>query len=463
MRNSNQETSKAQHLKMTTMPIPGLVGRLAVPTIISMLVTAIYSTADTFFVSRLGTSASAAVGIVFSIMALFQAIGFTFGTGAASIISRKLGTHDVGTASRYASTSFFLALGSGMIFALYGLFYLNDFMLRLGATETILPYAKSYAMYILLGAPIMCTSFVMNNILRAEGKAAFAMVGLTTGAVLNIILDPVFIFTFNLGISGAAIATLISQSISFSILLSIFVFRKSSIRIRFKNISRKPREYADILSLGAPSLCRQGLASIATVALNVAASLYGDAAVAAMSIVGRTFMVVLSVIVGLGQGFMPVSGYNFGAKNYGRVKEAFWFTVKVGLAITAVMSLVGFIMAPKIIASFRKEDADVIAIGTFAMRLQFSFLILQPLFVSTNMLFQSTGHAVRASFLASNRQGLYFLPLIFILPRLLGLKGVEIAQPISDILSFLTCIPFLYFFMRKLTELERKELNFIRR
>jgi putative MATE family efflux protein len=445
MRNSDQEKSKTQHLRMTTMPIPGLVARLAVPTIISMLVTAIYSTADTFFVSRLGTSASAAVGIVFSIMALFQAIGFTFGTGAASLISRKLGAHDVSTASIYASTSFFLALVSGMIFTLYGLFSLNDFMLRLGATETILPYAKSYAMYILLGAPIMCTSFVMNNILRAEGKAAFAMVGLATGAILNIILDPIFIFTFNLGISGAAIATLISQAISFSILLSVFVFRKSSIRIRFRNISRKPREYADILSLGAPSLCRQGLASIATVALNVAASLYGDAAVAAMSIVGRTFMVVLSVIVGLGQGFMPVSGYNFGAKNYARVKEAFWFTVKVGFAITAI------------IASFRKEDADVIAIGTFAMRLQFSFLILQPLFVSTNMLFQSTGHAVRASFLASNRQGLYFLPLIFILPRLLGLRGVEIAQPISDILSFLTCIPFLYFFMRKLTALEREK------
>ena len=457
MRNSDQEKSKTQHLRMTTMPIPGLVARLAVPTIISMLVTAIYSTADTFFVSRLGTSASAAVGIVFSIMALFQAIGFTFGTGAASLISRKLGAHDVSTASIYASTSFFLALVSGMIFTLYGLFSLNDFMLRLGATETILPYAKSYAMYILLGAPIMCTSFVMNNILRAEGKAAFAMVGLATGAILNIILDPIFIFTFNLGISGAAIATLISQAISFSILLSVFVFRKSSIRIRFRNISRKPREYADILSLGAPSLCRQGLASIATVALNIAASLYGDAAVAAMSIVGRTFMVVLSVIVGLGQGFMPVSGYNFGAKNYARVKEAFWFTVKVGFAITAIMSLIGFIMAPEIIASFRKEDADVIAIGTFAMRLQFSFLILQPLFVSTNMLFQSTGHAVRASFLASNRQGLYFLPLIFILPRLLGLRGVEIAQPISDILSFLTCIPFLYFFMRKLTALEREK------
>ncbi|NLX84060.1 MAG: MATE family efflux transporter [Synergistaceae bacterium] len=453
-----RETSKAQHLRMTTMPIPGLVIKLAVPTIISMLVTAIYSTADTFFVSKLGTSASAAVGVVFSIMALFQAIGFTFGTGAASIISRKLGTHDVGSASRYASTSFFLALGSGTLFALYGLSSLDSFILKLGATETILPYAKSYAMYILLGAPIMCTSFVMNTALRAEGKAAFAMVGLVTGAILNIVLDPIFIFTFNLGISGAAIATLISQSISFSILLSFFVFRKSSIRIRFRNISRRPREYAEILSLGTPSLFRQGLASIATVALNVAASLYGDAAVAAMSIVGRTFMVVLSVIVGLGQGFMPVSGYNFGAKNYARVKEAFWFTVKVGLAITAVMSLIGFIMAPEIIASFRKEDADVIAIGTFAMRLQFSFLILQPLFVSTNMLFQSTGHAVRASFLASNRQGLYFLPLIFILPRLFGLRGVEITQPISDILSFLTCIPFLYFFMRKLTELEKEKI-----
>ena len=458
MKFNAQETNVAQQLKMTTQPIPSLIINLSIPTIISMLVTAIYNTADTFFVSRLGTSATGAVGIVFSIMALFQAIGFTFDTGAASIISRKLGKHDINTASRLASTAFFLALGSGSLFAILSLFSLNNFMLKLGATKTILPYAKDYAVYILLGAPIMCASFTMNSILRSEGKATFAMLGLTTGAILNIILDPIFIFKLGLGISGAAIATLISESISFLILLSFFVLRKSVLRITIKNISRIPREYADIVFLGFPSLCRQGLASIATVALNVSASLYGDAAIAAMSIVGRTFMFVLSIIVGLGQGFMPVAGYNFGAKNYSRVKEAFWFTVKAGSAITAVMAIIGFTMAPEIIASFRKEDVEVIAIGTLAMRLQFSVLILQSLFVPVNMLFQSTGHAIRATFLSSNRQGFYFLPLIFILPRLFGLIGIGMAQPISDILSFLTCIPFLYFFMRKLKVLGSDEI-----
>lgn len=459
MRECVQETCETQHLNMTTLPIPGLVIRLAIPTVISMLVTALYNTADTFFVSRLGTSASGAVGIVFSIMAIFQAIGFTFGTGAASMISRKLGAQQTKAASRYASTSFFLAFVSGLIFTVYGLFSIDDFMISLGSTETILPYAKSYAMYILLGAPIMCTSFVMNNVLRAEGKAAFAMVGLVTGALLNIVLDPIFIFTFGLGISGAAIATLISQCISFSILLSVFILRKSSMRISIKNISRKPKEYFDILTLGTPSLCRQGLASIATVALNVTASAYGDAAVAAMSIVGRTFMLVLSMMIGLGQGFMPVSGYNYGAKNYARVKEAFWFTVKTGLLIMAVTAVTGFVMAPEIVSTFRREDAEVIAIGTLAMRLQFSALILQPLFVSTNMLFQSTGHAARATFLACNRQGVYFLPLILILPSIFGITGIQITQPISDILSFLTCIPFLYFFMKKLNKLEKEKIS----
>lgn len=457
MKSKATETDKEQQLRMTTQPIPGLVINLAIPTIISMLVTAIYNTADTFFVSQLGTSASGAVGIVFSIMALFQAIGFTFGTGAASIISRKLGANDINTASRLASTAFYLSLLSGLIFAIWGLLCLNTFMLKLGATPTILPYAKNYAKYILLGAPIMCASYTLNSLLRAEGKPTLAMIGLIFGAVLNIILDPILIFKYDLGISGAAIATLISQSISFLILVAFFVFRKSSLKIRIKDVSQIPREHTDILLLGAPSLFRQGLAAIAAVALNVAASTYGDAAIAAMSIVARTFMFVLFIIVGLGQGFMPVVGYNYGAKNYARVKEAFWFTVKVGLIISATLALVGYIFAPDIIASFRKEDADVIAIGTFAMRMQFLVLILQPLFVTANMLFQSTGHAIKATFLSSNRQGLYFLPLIFILSRLFGIRGIEIAQPIADILSFLTCIPFLYFFMRDLNELKVKK------
>ena len=411
---------------MTSLPIPSLIINLAISTILSMIVVAAYNTADTYFVSKLGTSATGAVGVVFSVMALLQAIGFTFGTGSASIISRKLGAHDIKTAERTASTAFFLALIFGIIITIFGILFLDEFMLRVGATKTILPYAKDYAKYILLGAPIICTSFVMNNILRAEGKATLAMLGLTAGAIINIALDPIFIFTFNLGVSGAAIATLISQLISFLLLISFFINRKSSMKIKLKYLSKKPREYLDILLLGSPSLFRQGLASLSAIALNVAAAVYGDAAIAAMSIVSRVFMFALSIIVGLGHGFMPVVGFNYGARNYDRVKEAFLFTVKVGLIFSIAMSILGYIFSPNIVAFFRKEDLEVIEIGTLAMRMQFLVLILQPLFVSTNMLLQSTGYAIRATFLASNRQGLYFLPLIFTLPHLFGLRGIAL-------------------------------------
>ncbi len=437
---------------MTSHPIPSLIINLAISTILSMIVVAAYNTADTYFVSKLGTSATGAVGVVFSVMALLQAIGFTFGTGSASIISRKLGAHDIKTAERTASTAFFLALIFGIIITIFGILFLDEFMLRVGATKTILPYAKDYAKYILLGAPIICTSFVMNNILRAEGKATLAMLGLTAGAIINIALDPIFIFTFNLGVSGAAIATLISQLISFLLLISFFINRKSSMKIKLKYLSKKPREYLDILLLGSPSLFRQGLASLSAIALNVAAAVYGDAAIAAMSIVSRVFMFALSIIVGLGHGFMPVVGFNYGARNYDRVKEAFLFTVKVGLIFSIAMSILGYIFSPNIVAFFRKEDLEVIEIGTLAMRMQFFVLILQPLFVSTNMLLQSTGYAIRATFLASNRQGLYFLPLIFTLPHFLGLKGLALTQPISDVLAFITAIPFLYFFWKTLEE-----------
>jgi putative MATE family efflux protein len=448
---------EAQHRKMTTEPVPGLIISLALPAVASMLVTALYNTADTFFVSRLGTSASGAVGIVFSLMAIIQAIGFTLGTGAGSMISRKLGAHDTGSASRYASTSFFSALLIGFLLTVFGLLFLEKFMVMLGSTQTILPFSCSYAKYILLGAPVMCASFVMNIALRSEGKAAYAMVGLVSGGLLNILLDPVFIFVLGMGISGAAVATLISQCLSFCILSFFFYSGKSLMDIRIKNISFNYREYIEILSLGCPSLCRQGLASAATVALNVSAAVYGDAAVAAMAIVGRIFMFILSLMIGLGHGFMPVAGYNYGAANYGRVKEAFWFTVKTGFAVMFSLAVLGFIFAPETIAIFLKEDGDVIAIGTFAMRLQCIALVFQPLFMPTNMMLQSAGYAAKATFLACNRQGIYFIPLILILPGIMGLEGVQIAQPLADLFSFLTCLPFLYLFMLGLNEKEKRQ------
>ena len=449
------KNSAEHHSRMTEAPVGPLIISLAIPTIISMLVTTLYNTADTYFVSQLGTSASGAVGVVFSLMAIFQAIGFTLGMGSGSMIARVLGAGESGTASVYGSTSFFSAITMGIILCMGGLLFLDQLMTLLGSTPTILPYARSYASWILLGAPIMCASFVMNNILRSEGHAAFAMCGLVTGGLLNIALDPIFIFTLGLGISGAALATLLSQCISFSIMISFFLRGKSLVKLHLKNLSHKPRTYFDIVRLGCPSLSRQGLASISTAALNVNAAAYGDPAVAAMSIVGRIFLFILSVMIGLGQGFSPVVGYNYGSRRYRRVREAFWFTVKTGMVLMAFMTLAGWIFAPEIIALFRKEDAVVIAIGTRAMRFQCSVLLLQPLFVTTNMMLQASGFAWRATFLACTRQGIYFIPLIILLPGIFGLTGVEMTQTVSDIFSFTTSLPFLYYFIMMLKEKER--------
>ncbi|MEG1911825.1 MAG: MATE family efflux transporter [Cloacibacillus sp.] len=443
-----------QHARMTCGPVGPLIVSLALPTIASMLVTTIYNTADTYFVSQLGTSASGAVGVVFSLMSIFQAAGFTLGMGAASVIARMLGAGDARAASEYGSTSFFSAMFTGAVICAAGLFFLDPLMRLLGSTPTILPYARDYARWILLGAPVICSSLSMNNILRSEGKAAFAMCGLVSGGVLNMALDPIFIFAFGWGISGAAAATLLSQCVSFSILFSFFARGKSVIKLSPKNISRRAAVFFSILRLGCPSLSRQGLAAVGTAALNTAAGGWGDAAVAAMSIVGRTFALILSVMIGLGQGFQPVAGYNFGARNYRRVRDALWFTVKTGMAMMAVLSAVCWFFAPDIIAFFRGEDAMVIAIGTRAMRWQAAALLLQPLFVATNMAHQSTGMAGRATFLACTRQGIYFLPLITLLPAIFGLTGVEATQPISDVLSFATSIPFLYYFLKMLKQKE---------
>ena len=363
----------AQYRKMTQTPIPRLVATLAVPTIISMLVTAVYNMADTFFVAQLGTSAAGAVGIVFSLMAVIQAIGFMLGMGAGNLVSRYLGAKEQRQADCAASTAFFTALAFGLGITVLGTLFLDPLMRVLGATPTILPYARDYARYILFGAPVMCASFVLNNILRGEGKAMLAMVGIGLGGVLNIGLDPLFIYAFGLGIAGAAIATLLSQCVSFAILLACFLRRKSAVRLHIGQVSRKAEVYARIIKTGMPSFCRQSLASVATVLLNVNAAVYGDAAVAAMSVVGRIFMFVFSFMLGFGQGFQPVAGYNFGAKRYDRVRGATYFTMLVGTVLMSVLAAAGFLAAPGALALFRRDDAEVIAIGALALRAQWRF------------------------------------------------------------------------------------------
>ena len=451
-----EETRRAAHYrKMTQTPVPRLVTGLAVPTIISMLISSVYNMADTFFVSQLGTSAAGAVGIVFSVMAIIQAIGFTLGMGAGTLVSLHLGAKEQEEATCAASTGFFLALVLGFLLAVFGSAFLNPLMRSLGATETILPYARAYGRYILLAAPIMCASFVMNNIFRQEGKAMLGMLGITTGGLLNIALDPLFIFALGLGTAGAAIATALSQTVSFSILLTLFLRGKSDVRLQITRVSRKIGVYADIVWRGLPSLCRQGLASIASVALNVNAAVYGDAAVAAMSIVGRIMFFMFSAMLGFGQGFQPVAAFNYGAKKYGRVREAIRFTLTVGTVVMLVLGLVIYALAPYVLAAFRRDDAQVIAIGAYALRAQCLIMPLFGITTTTNMALQSTGHSGSATFLALCRQGVFFLPLIWALPAVWGIRGVQLAQPFADLCTLLAALPFLAMFLKKLGRLAK--------
>ena len=378
-----------QRARMLETPINRLIPSLAVPTIISMLVTSIYNMADTYFVSQLNTSASGAVGVVFSLMAIIQAVGFTVGMGTGSIASRLLGQDKGEQADVFASSGVVAALVVGVAMAGLGLGFRADLMWLLGSTETIYPYALDYAFYIILGAPVMILSFTLNNLLRWQGKANLSVFGLATGGILNMILDPIFIYGFQMGISGAGAATLLSQCVSLTILTSFFLMKKSQLRVSPVCVSRSPGTYLAILKQGMPSFFRQGVLSASTMALNYNAKLYGDAAVAALSIVTKVFMVIQSIVIGFGQGFQPVLGYNYGAKRLDRVKEAVWFSVKTCTVILTVGAVIGFVLAPHIITLFRRDDAVVIAIGTRAFRYQCLTLPLGAVLVFANMFFQS--------------------------------------------------------------------------
>lgn len=447
---------QAQFDKMTRTPIPRLVMGLAVPTILSMLITSIYNLADTFFVGQISTSASGAVGVVSSLMAVIQAVGFMLGHGAGSVISRSLGSGDAPAASRFASTSFFTALGAGAALGVFGIAGLTPLMRLLGSTETILPHARAYAFYILLAAPFMMSSLVMNNILRYEGKASFAMVGLVTGGVLNMALDPVFIFGLGMGAGGAGLATGLSQMVSFGILLSMYLRGKTVSRLALRFYTRSPRDIATILTTGLPSFGRQGLASFASMMLNVAARPYGDAAVAAMSIVSRIFQFLLSVALGVGQGFQPVASYNYGARKFHRVRQACLFTVGASFVLMTALAAACYVNGEALVRLFR-DDGAVTAIALPAFRWQCVATLLQPVLVCGNMLFQSVGKAGRATFLSCCRQGIFFIPLILALPRAFGLAGVQYSQPIADALSFVVAVPFMAQFLAELDRMDAAE------
>ncbi|MBF1596723.1 MATE family efflux transporter, partial [Prevotella sp.] len=417
---------------LTQAPVHRVIITMAIPTIISMLVTGLYNIADTFFVGKIDTQATAAVGVVFSLMFFVQAMGFFFGHGSGNYISRELGARRHENAIKMASTGFFSSFLVGVIVLILGEIFLTPLSLMLGSTPTILPYTEEYMQVILLGAPFLTSSLTLNNQMRLQGNAKFAMFGIVTGAILNVILDPLLIFTCGLGVSGAAWATVIGQAVSF-VILFLMTRRGENIAIHFRNFSPSLQRYKEIFYGGSPSMMRQGLACIATMSLNLAAGAYGDSAIAAMSIVGRIAMLSFAVVIGLGQGFQPVCGFCYGAGLYDRLKEAYRFTVIIGTSFLIVICIIGWIISGSLIGVFR-DDPKVIAIGVVALRWQLCAFPLNSLILASNMLAQTCRKPWRANILAAARQGLFFIPLIFILPSYFGLLGVEMCQAVSDVL-----------------------------
>ena len=449
MNQQSGSRASSQYNRMTEESIPRLIVRLSIPTILSMLVTNIYNLVDTAFVGQLGTSESAAVGIVFGFMSILQAVGFMFGQGAGSITARLLGARDDRNASRVASTGIVCSVLLGAIISLTAFPLHHWIILTLGSTETIYPHARSYLLTILFAAPFMTGGYTLNNLLRYEGKASLGMIGLMSGAILNIALDPILMFVLHMGVAGAALATAASQVISFLILLSMFLRGRTVTRLSLKQFDPRPRVIGDIMTTGLPSMLRQVLNSVASILLNSSAAVYGDAAVAAMSIVGRISFFVFALALGIGQGFQPVCAYNFGAKKYLRLRSAYRVTVMLSEAILIVSAVFTLLFSGNLIAVFR-NDPDVISIGTRALQLQMITILFLPFSMSTEMLYQSTGHRLGASFLSSARSGLFFIPSLILLSRLRGLAGIQEAQPLAYLLAFPLALFFMLRFMRRL-------------
>lgn len=428
---------------LTQAPVSRVILTMAVPTIVSMLVTCLYTIVDTYFVGQLNTQSTAAVGIVFSLMCLIQAIGSFFGHGSGSYMSRELGARRIDNAASMAATGFVYAIITGVAIAAVGLISLQTLSLWLGSTATVLPYTEQYMAIILIGTPFQIASFTLNSQLRMQGNTRHAMWGIVSGAVLNVLLDPLLIFGCSLGLRGAALATVIGQAVSFLILYIMCNCRGATcVGIHLTKFSLRWHYVREIIYGGSPSLSRQGLASISVVLLNLAAASYGDAAVAAMSIVSRVTMFVMSVIVGFGQGFQPFCGYCYGAGLYARLRQGYWFTVKTGFVFLAIFAAVVYCFAEQTVALFR-DDAIVIAVGSTALRWHLVAYPLNAYIMTSNMMLQTTRRPLRANLLASARRGLVFIPFILLLPHLFGLMGVAMCQAVCDVVTFLLAIPIM--------------------
>ena len=439
-------------IKMTTAPVEGLILSLAGPSIAIMLISSLYNIVDTYFVATLGTSEVAAVGIAFPLMAIIQAMGFFFGQGSGNYMSRALGARDSDSASRMAATGF----GTGFLFmtllAAAGLLSLGPLVDLLGATETIKPFAMDYIFFILLASPWMVAATVLNQQLRFQGSASIAMVGMLTGAILNIFLDPLIIYVLRWGVKGVAAGTMFCQMLSFIILLVYGTTRKGNIALKITHFSPSAVLYMEMFRGGIPALLRQGLMSLATILVNHFARAYGDAAIAAITIVNRICMFANSAVLGFGQAFQPVCGFNYGAKLYDRVKKAFWFCVRIACGSLLIMVIFLAIFAPQIIALFRKDDLEVIAIGARGLRFNCISLSFMGYVIVSNMITQTMGRALEASIIATSRQGLFLIAGLFTLTPFLGLAGIQLSTPVADMASLTVVIPIMKKILKSLSD-----------
>lgn len=440
-------TNADQHyINMTQTPVARLILKLGIPTTISMLITNIYNMADTYFVGTLGESAQAATGVLFTVQAVLQGIAFMLGHGSGTFVARFLADKNSQEASKYISTSFFTGGVVGCMVLVLGLLFLEPLALFLGSTPTILPHAKDYGFWILLASPFIICSLILNNGLRYEGKAFYAMFGLTAGGLLNIAGDYLLVMKLGMGVYGAGLATAVSQMVSFVILLVMYVkMAQSSISVKY--ISRNVKDLLSICRVGLPSLIRQGLTSVTVGVLNNVTKPFGDAAIAAMSVVNRYSNFLMCVGLGMGQGFQPVASFNYQAKEYDRVKKGLLFTTVFGLVFIGSMSLLSIALAEQIIALFQK-NSDVIRIGAAALRFAAVGMMFMPFSVPVNMLYQSIQQPTISSILSLIRSGAVTVPMLLVGVPLLGLTGIQIAQPTADVLAGLLSIPFVIRFLR---------------
>lgn len=412
---------------MTETPVSKLILQLGIPTTISMLITSIYNMADTYFVGTLGESAQAATGVLFTLQAIIQGIAFMLGHGAGTFVSNSLADRNTEDATMYISTAFYTGGAVGIVISILGLLNLGPLVRFLGSTETIAPHAMDYGFWVLIACPFIICSLILNNGLRYEGKAFYAMFGLTAGGILNIFGDFLLVKVLGMGVYGAGLATAVSQAVSFVILLVMYL-RMAQSSISLRAVSREPRIYLSIAQVGLPSLIRQSLNSVTSGLLNNLTKPFGDAAIAAMTVVNRYAMFLLCLGLGMGQGYQPVAAFNYPAKKYDRVKKGLVFTMAFGLVFVGGVSVASLIFAEPVIALFQKSP-EVIRIGAAALRYAAAGLLFTPLTIPVNMLYQSIRKPGIASFLSLLRSGAVTIPVLLIGVPLLGLTAIQIATP----------------------------------